>query len=203
MGLFKKNVKPQAMKNMPPRLPEIPRLPDLPDMDSDTNEMTLPQLPSFPNNSLGDKFSQNTIKEAVAGKKEVNRGAADEFEDDGEDQMMQTPLKKMSKEYDEDEEPEEYGAPLPKKRVEVSRGFQSRMASKKAEPVFIRLDKFEESMEIFEKARDQISEIEKLIRETKSVREKEEEELVAWENEIQTIKNEIEKVDRDIFSRIE
>ena len=75
--------------------------------------------------------------------------------------------------------------------------------TRKAEPVFIRIDKFEESMKIFHNIRSQVSEIENLIKNTKEIKAKEEEELASWESEIQVIKNQIEKVNQDIFSRIE
>jgi len=76
-------------------------------------------------------------------------------------------------------------------------------STRKAEPIFIRIDKFEESLKIFEKAKDQISEIEDMIRQTKEIKAKEEEELNAWENEIQLLKQEVEKIDQDVFSKVE
>jgi hypothetical protein len=238
MGLFGKKDKKEEIKRVSqtiPELPELPKLPELPPMHSFSNEEDehLPQLPTFPNNSLGNKFSQNTIKEAVAGKKE------DEEVFDAEDfpeehmGMMQKPLKKsfskeyetyeqsitskpeksFSKEYDEDDSlPEiegKYERSIPAVKTkpqpkEVSQDFAVKnYMTKKAEPVFIRIDKFEESMKIFQDIRSQISEIEKLIKNTKEIKAKEEEELKSWETEVQAVKNQIEKVNQDIFSRVE
>ncbi len=73
---------------------------------------------------------------------------------------------------------------------------------KKAEPVFIRIDKFEESIKVFQDIKSQISEIEKLIKNTKEIKSKEEEELLSWEKEIQAIKNQVEKINQDIFSKV-
>ena len=42
-----------------------------------------------------------------------------------------------------------------------------------------------------------------MLRDIRKVREKEEQELSIWEEEIQNLKNQIEKVDQDIFSKIE
>ncbi|GAH97999.1 unnamed protein product, partial [marine sediment metagenome] len=151
------------------------------------------QLPSFPTDSLGEKFSQNTIKEAVTGKKEGEEVfEADDFaltEDNM--RMMQKPLKKpLTKEL-----------PSPKK---IPEGFEEAAKKvKEAEPIFIRIDKFEESLRVFEKTKKQISEIEKMLRNIKRIKEEEEKELELWENEIQTAKEQIEKVDKDIFSKIE
>jgi hypothetical protein len=209
MSLFNKKGKSVEIKNSfqgVPELPELPKLPDLPYMDEPSFEGgSLPQLPTFPNNSLGNKFSQNTIKEAIAGKKEGEEVFnAEDFPEEEEEEkvgMMQKPLPKYSL-----EESEEYETGILKKPKirEISQSFAERnYITKKAEPVFIRIDKFEESMNIFKDIKTQVSEIENLIRTTKEIKAKEEEELASWQTEIQGIKDQIEKVDQDIFSRIE
>jgi hypothetical protein len=205
MGLFnkKENMK-EVRSNVPsvPELPELPKLPDFPYMDESSNEVeSLPQLPRFPNNSLGNKFSQNTIKEAISGKKEEEE-VFDAEDFSGERMgMMQKPLQRS---VTDDSEEYETGVLMKPKLREISQSFVERnYMTKKAEPIFIRIDKFEESMNIFHDIKTQISEIESLIRTTKEIKAKEEEELVSWQNEIQAIKDQIEKVNQDIFSRIE
>ena len=74
---------------------------------------------------------------------------------------------------------------------------------KKSGQVFIKIDKFEESLKIFELTKNKISEMEKLLEDIKELKEKEEKELDYWMAEIQTIKNQTEKVERDIFSKLE
>ncbi len=206
MSLFHRdNKKEEAKRSISemPKFPELPKLPELPpfDEDSDTEE-TLHQLPSFPLNSLGEKFSQNTIKKAVAGKKEEEEVLdADESSDEEESEMMQRPLSKLRR---GDFENYEEGFPIRPKSKEVSRSFIERnYPTRKAEPIFIRIDKFEESMHLFENIRRQISEIEHLIKNTKDIKTREEEELNSWENQLQEIKKQVEKVDQDIFSKIE
>lgn len=205
MGLFGKKDKKEDVKvntSVVPELPELPKLPELPPMNEFSyEEEPLPQLPTFPNNSLGNKFSQNTIKEAISGKKEDEEVFdAEDFSEESKG-MMQKPLQRHA--VEEFENYEESVATKPKSR-EVPQNFAMRnYMTKKAEPVFIRIDKFEESMKIFQDIKSQISEIEELIKSTKEIKSKEEEELASWETEIQTIKNQIEKVDQDIFSRIE
>ncbi|MEA3414103.1 MAG: hypothetical protein U9Q99_01075 [Nanoarchaeota archaeon] len=71
-----------------------------------------------------------------------------------------------------------------------------------SEPIFIRIDKFEESLNIFKKTKDKISEVEELLKQTKKIKEEESQELLSWETEIQKIKTQIEKIDKDIFSKI-
>jgi hypothetical protein len=204
MGLFGKKDKKEEVKrgiSNIPELPELPKLPELPSMDEFSYEdESLPQLPKFPNNPLGDKFSQNTIKEAITGKKEDEEvfDAEDFSEEEG---MMQKPLQKPLR---EDFENYETGISTKPKLREVPQNFVTKnYMTKKAEPIFIRIDKFEESMKIFQDIRSQVSEIESLIKNIKEIKSKEEEELASWETEIQQIKDQIEKVNQDIFSRIE
>ena len=218
MGLFKKKVnKKENVSEAPVTLPELPKLPalppiddeesnvdapKLPSIDEDVSKSPLPKLPSFPNNDFGNKFSQDSIKEAVSGKKEGDEvSLANDFVD--EEQTMQEPLKKPSSvehdDFDDDRKPS-----IISRSREVPSNFRGQYSStRKAEPIFVRLDKFEESLKTFEKAKEQILEIENLIKHTKALKEKEEEELLSWEKEIQLIKQEIEKIDRDIFSKIE
>ena len=208
MGLFGKKDKKEEVKSSIPNLPELPKLPELPAMNEFAyEEDSLPQLPRFPNNSLGNKFSQNTIKEAISGKKEDEEVfSAEDFpdEDELEKGMMQKPLQKPRTEEFENYNDEEETIPTKPKSQEVPQNFITKnYMTRKAEPVFIRIDKFEESMKIFQDIKSQISEIESLIKNTKEIKAKEEEELASWEAEVQTIKNQIEKVNQDIFSRIE
>ncbi|MCX6749972.1 MAG: hypothetical protein NTZ83_00775 [Candidatus Pacearchaeota archaeon] len=246
MGLFSRKNKKEEMRRSvmnAPELPELPKLPELPPMHELSHEEDhLPQLPTFPNSSLGNKFSQNIIKESVAGKKEGREVfGAEDFPEEHRG-MMQKPLQKsfsqeyenyqdrtperiikksFTQSYDENgmmqrsfreeeggEEEEEERTPIPAPEKTRSREATKEFAvrnymTKKAEPVFIRIDKFEESMKVFQSIKSQISEIENLIKDTKDIKAKEEQELASWEKEIQTIKNEIEKVDSDIFSRVE
>lgn len=164
-------------------LPELPELPELPDLDR------LNKLPSLPNNSFGRKFSQDTIKEAITGEKEDEIFDEDKFE---ENQMTQKPLRT----------PITYELPMHERRF--PEGFEkAARVVRNAEQIFVRIDKFEESLETFEKAKEKLSEIERDLREIRVVKEKEQQELEFWENEIKNIKNKIEKANRDLFSKIE
>ena len=68
MGLFSKKKEEQRPKNSSGLIPSLPKLPDFANMDFEEDQIH--KLPSLPGNSLGTKFSQDTIKEAVAGEKE-------------------------------------------------------------------------------------------------------------------------------------
>ncbi|MBS3076486.1 hypothetical protein J4481_01970 [Candidatus Pacearchaeota archaeon] len=207
MGWFNKNKKEEGIPKLPSlsRLPELPQqsqrnisLPQLPSLENQNSQMPfqrdqLQQLPSFPMSELGNRFSQNAIKEAVSGgEKGDGDFEADEFDldDEEENQMMplETPIKMQTE----------------KRKIEIPSEFRTGTSRiRKAEPIFIRIDKFEESLHLFEKTKEKIKDIETLLGETKRIKEGEEKELEAWENEIQLIKNQIEKVNQDIFSKVE
>jgi seryl-tRNA synthetase len=175
MGLFKKKEKIEEV----PQLPELPKLPELPEFADfqKYSEEKIPQLPSFPNGALGNKFSQDTIKEAITGRKE-EEVRADETE---EIPMMRRPLVR--------EEGEEYSA------VSTSRARES-------EPIFIRMDKFEEGSKTFEEVKRKVAEIEKMLAGVKRIKEEEEKELQSWTDEINQVKEKLVKIDDNIFSKV-
>jgi hypothetical protein len=200
-----------------PELQELPELPNFPGLNNFENKKDIHKLPSFPSNILGNQFSQNIIKEAVSGEEgdqevfEANEFAQEETENLR--MMPQKPgfMKKMLKQkttmeipssfrtksysYDESTEPEM--SEMPSQFSEAIRKV------KRAEPLFIRIDKFEESLELFEKIKHKISEMDKMLEEINQIKENEEKEIISWEREIQTIKQQIKKIDEDIFSKIE
>ncbi len=240
MGWFNKkqgtSAKPIAkpMSHPPGNLPELPKLPDLPElpeMKEPPEHMEQPhQLPSFPNSPIGEKFSQNTIKDAVTGKKpplkpihpEGNKGdkglGANDFAKPKKPmRMMPKPLKQKeftfpkTEEIEEEKEDfdfEDFESPMVEEAEELveeaePEEFQPATMPQRKEPVFIRIDKFEEALKTFDKTKKEIAEIEKVLHDIAQVREDEDKELEHWQSNVVKIKDQIEKVDRDIFSRIE
>ncbi len=196
MGLFKKKTKKEEIKKRKPeaekfeRLPELPKLPEFPGFEESEKKGSLSKLPQFPDSSLGKKFSENTIKEAVSGEKEEDSEVpeADEFVSRRE-QRMPRPLGGNIRQPS--------SQPVPIAFREAARRV------KEIEPIFIRIDKFEDSLHAFDKTKQQVIEIEKMLRDIKRLKEEEEKELSLWEREIQSTRQQIEKIDQDIFSRVE
>jgi len=189
MGWFNKKESKSEMDA--PALPELPKIPDMPKFSKSLvmDQMTIPHLPSYPNSSFGKKFSQNAIKDAVSGEKEDEEDShADESY--GNEMMPEPPqlgFLKRTTMPDEDYTP----------KTSSSFGKQQR-----AEPVFIRIDKFQESLKMFEETKKKISEMEEMFRSVKKIKEEEGRELSQWEMEIQKIKGEFEKINRNLFSKV-
>jgi hypothetical protein len=182
MGLFSKKKHEEKTPSLPqlPKLPSLPSIQNFPEIEEE-NLKELHQLPTFPTNSLGEKFSQDTIKNAIGGKEEEN-----EFQ---ENSIITDPLEIESPMQD---------SPIPVPRTNI---YQKKTIS--IEPIFIRIDKFEESLKIFEGVKEKVKEIEDLLKKTKELKIKEDKELSLWEMEIQELKKQIENVDKDIFSKIQ
>lgn len=183
MGLLKKKKKEgkrvKSVQATPP--PELPKLPEFPKLTDEEPE-DIHKLPKIPSSSFGKKFSRDTIKEAVTGDKEDEELlGADEFVDRDEMRMMQEPLKRPLTE-------EIGGMKMPSKRI--------------TEPVFVRIDKFEEALKIFHQTKRKISEIERILEDIKRLKEKEDKDLQMWESDMASMKTQIEKIDKDIFSKV-
>ena len=194
MGWFGKKKKKAEMSYS---LPEMPKLPELPKIGDDLS--ILPQLPSQHSDSFSDsldeKFSQGVIKDAISGEEDGDEGGfeANEFFPESKERMMQKPPKYLAKEISTEKT---------RTLSEIKGQGFIKTRTKESEPVFVRIDKFEESLDTFEKTKKKLVEMEKFLSEIKRIREREESELQEWENEVQVIKKQFEKIDRDLFSKI-
>ena len=203
MGLFKK----QEKKDTTLSLPKLPELPELQKFDSfdnlDQDFKDIHKLPSFPTNPLGEKFSQDTIKNAVLGERTFNEEGLEMNLPEKPALLEQVVPPESSVSRKEISSPEDFS--LRKEPFDKTSDFSKRYKRKDlaVEPIFVRIDKFEESLRIFEDAKEKIKEMETLLRETRALKRKEEEELSLWESEIDQLKKQLEKVDKDIFSKIE
>jgi hypothetical protein len=72
----------------------------------------------------------------------------------------------------------------------------------KDEPIFIKIDKFHESLDNFNKIKEKVLEIERELKNINEIKNKEEEELKEWENEIQSIKARMDAIDNSLFNKI-
>lgn len=76
----------------------------------------------------------------------------------------------------------------------------SRHFSKK-EPVYVRLDKFETTLDAFEEIKIKVNEIEKLLSKSREIKSEEEKELEEWEKEVHLIKSRLDSIDKNMFSK--
>jgi len=212
MGLFKS----KKIEEKPLSLPELPKLPELDFNSPKTTEVKRPlqALPSFPSSSLGNKFSQNTIKDAVSGevRGDILPDDTEELEDDYEDledydeeievtkEIKKIPSNSEAPRVREIESEEDlHMTKMPTKAPAVKESVNQR---NKDDSVFIKLEKFEESLDLFGDMKKQLAEAEKLLNKIKEVKDQENEELISWTTKVESMKNQIEKIDKNIFSKI-
>ena len=219
MGFFKKK------KESKEPAQDIPKLPPLPEVPSDRGPANIRDLeniqeqkptilPNFPNSSLGEKINQDTIKQAInkeEPKAQIQQSALQpplsqppQFPAQPPIQKIEQPPKQTSQEI---QEPETAGNKISEVHsIEMSNWENERNQIKpqikNSEPLFIRLDKFEHAVSTFNEIKLRLSEIDSLLKNIKSIKLKEEQELNEWEKEMETIKSRLDQIDNEIFSKV-
>lgn len=222
MGIFNKKKDSEVKQDMPelPALPDLPELPNTP--GGSPLERTLPeenQAPELP------ELPSESIPNVPAGLPKIETKPITPIETKPIDTQtipsLPTPNPHLEQRAIKQEiippdgnefAPSISEPPIPqtsRRTLELPTGERSnkivnRMsATKETEPIFIRLDKFQATLETFEEIKVKVQEIEELLKITREIKQKEEQELVEWEREVQTIKARIDMVDRTIFNKLD
>ena len=184
MWPFENKTKQKIKKEEIPELPELPPLPEL-DYKPDIKRLKtgikdeLPPLSSFPTFSAKEKIGNVSAKHEIKEPLKIK---------------VDLPRKSRTRELEENEIREKTGhIPIVK---EISSGI-------KIEPIFVRIDKYQQAMSQFQSIKKRLTEIDNLLRNIKEMRNKEEAELQQWEQEIQEAKSKINNIDKTIFSKLE
>jgi len=196
MGLFSKN-------NKVPEIPSAPVLPQLPNSE----KKSLPELPSFPANSINENFNQEMVKSAVA---DVPSHEEEEVHVDipsglhaAEAQKGESLIPQKSSGNSIPNLPSQhYVDEMPMRTFEMSLDTQSKPIQKSTEPIFVRIDKFQNAQKNFEGIKENVREIESVLSKIKGAKSKEEIELKGWSEDIEKIKLRLAEVDSDIFNQI-
>lgn len=181
MWPFKKEIKKEYKKEEFGGVPELPELPPLPEFSSDIKTRSdikneLPPLPSFPSSYIGEKMTSEAVKHAIKGPEE-----------------FKVNISKM-----------------PKRTREIEETFPVRTSvvkeispSIKPEPVFIRIDKYQNALSQLQEIKKRLMEIDNLLKDIKEIRTREEAELQQWEEEISDAKTKLNNIDKTIFQKIQ
>ena len=164
----------------------------------DSLEEGVHELPSFPDSPMQKGFSQAAIKDAVANE-DISENDNEHFK---------------TTELPEPNAPPRYSviemdnwSPTKSSNltsVPVSRPMRSQVSRQVAEkPVFVRLDKFQTARNSLDMVREKLDEAENLLKKIREVKMREDQELILWEKEMETIKARIKNVLTDIFERTE
>lgn len=151
----------------------------------------LPQLPKYGDQDL------SIVKNTLQGPNKIQN--PEDYNNYQENQNKYYPPTNQGYEIKEKKElrtievPEDYEPPLSK----IPRKKLNKEGS-----VFVKIEKFQNSIENFERIKEKLNEIQETIIKIKRVRSKEEEELKQWELEVQAIKARIENIDNILFDKI-
>ena len=185
MGLFGKKKKEEQEEI--PSLPELPpsenfSLPELPQTLPEIGNREIPQLPSLPEQLPELKKTEPDLSPKVI-TQEI------------------TPPQNMQKSNFTSQPIAQKIQPLPTQQILTQP--KTKTISKEIDPIYIRLDKFESSVQAFEEIKTKIEQIEALLTKTREIKQKEEQELSEWERELQLIKSRIDSVDKSVFDKLE
>jgi hypothetical protein len=154
---------------------QLPQLPGLPEM---------PELPPLP---------QSSVKTEIKPLPTLQKNS---FEDAKAIGAIKTSVS------------EPLSNPAEKRTIEIS-DLNSAKAMQMVRPivsankdVFVKIEKFQEAVKKFEEIKIKVNDIEKSLSVVRELKDKEEQELKAWEQEVQMIKDKVNNIDNSLFSRI-
>lgn len=183
MGWFKK-------KEDKGGLPELPPLPDdfgkpkelnLPNLPSIKDE--LPPLPTFPSNKIGEKLSQEILKQSIK-----------------DSEFKPSDFPPLAEEKEEVE--------IKPRVMEIQETFKPKSSVReikpalKIEPVYVRMDKYQESLSAFHEVKKKLMEIENSIKDVRDLKAREEIELQGWEEEVRKAKEKLVDIDSILFQKL-
>lgn len=90
----------------------------------------------------------------------------------------------------------------PEERSEPDSEINSLNNQTEDETIFVKIDKFHDALDNFNKIKEKVLEIENELKNINEIKNKEEEELKEWENEIRSIKTRMNAIDNSLFSKI-
>lgn len=160
----------------------------------------LPELPSFPSDSMNEDINQEIVKSAVTDMPSPG-------EEEEQVEMAEEPIEERKIPL---RPSREIGLPpLPPRRKPMTLeqpmsmpAVRQRPAMKPDEAIFVRIDKFKLAQKNFEEIKNKVKEMESVIKRIKDVKSQEETELKGWIEDIEKIKSRLAEVDSGVFNQI-
>lgn len=90
---------------------------------------------------------------------------------------------------------------IPEPRIKIKQ-FVHESREQSTEPIFVRIDKYQESKENLQEVKRKILEIESLLRDIKDIKSREDSQLHEWDSDIQEAKAKLDKIDRVMFQKM-
>lgn len=122
---------------------------------------------------------------------------------EGEEMIKSELTPRETRIYSQELEPSEQKEERKEFKLPMPRKMMLEAFPKKVEPVFVRLDKFQNAIKNLNEIRKQLSEIESHLVDINNIRERETKDLEKEEEEITEIKAKLESIDAGIFSKLD
>lgn len=187
--------------------PKLPELPPLKFDDSGNKEMAqMPRhnLPSFPDSAQNKGFSQAAIKDAIS-QKEENAPMQEfpNFPDDSDSEVIGDSKDKDFKTVEMEE-----WTPDKKLSEDISKlkeTVKPKVASPKTKnaDIFVKIDKFYSIKKALGEAKQNLEDIDEMLKKIREIKMREEQELTSWEKEISNVKSRIQEVTENIFEKVD
>ena len=191
---------------------EVPKIPPAPEVDTflknyPEGKSELPELPSFPADKKHENLNAEMVKSAVSEfptpeDNEVNVEIPKDFNSEGSG--MGEGLLPPKPSLNAVPEPPKPVAPKPvvSAKPKLHEPVSSPKLPHHVEPIFVRIDKFQQAQKSFENIKEKVHDIEALLRKIKDVKVKEDQELSNWSNEVEALKLKLSEIDNDIFDQL-
>ncbi len=179
MQLFKK--KKEDAKGLF-ELPELPGFPEMREIKEalKPREEAIPPLPALPSASQYPVQAQQLQRPDIRKTEEIG--------------SMSAPLTR---------EIMPVQMPRPSYQTQGENEEQVQRGSKQREPIFVKIDKFNDALNNFEAIKQKISEIDSLLKKVKETRTKEQEEIDSWEREVEEIMSKVNNIDQKLFNKLD
>jgi hypothetical protein len=202
-----------------------------PPVEEDEESVEKHVLPAFPDSPMKKGFSQAAIKDAVSEDSgepddlDEEENAPSPFEGMKESKNIKTiemsnsaipappeeripsiiesqQIKKRSAITQQVSEPES-DIVSTNSEIETLPSPRFKMPETKKENIFVKIDKFYSAKKALESTKNQLEQIEELLKKIRETKLKEERELENWEKDLMTAKARIQEVNENIFEKIE
>lgn len=158
-------------------------------------------LPSFPDSPIKKGFSQTAIKNAIDNEDDEENY---EKEEENQESIKENNANRTFKtvEVDSDSPQTSKLSPPPERKKANSTEPNFISLDSKAKEVFVKIDKFQSARKSLSSAKEKVEEIESMLKKIREARMREEQELTAWERDIQSVKSRIEEISKNIFEKL-
>jgi len=203
----------KKLPDLPPLNPNLALKPLIPlpeiseEKEDDNGERHT--LPSFPDSPMSKGFSQAAIKEAVDTAKPEEKPQKLEFPEITEEAKFKTiEMEEWKPEFTQSQPISQTQSflPLPPKQPEfqIQESFpvRTRMPQRNSD-IFVKIDKFNAAKKSLEAVKLSIEEIDEMLKKIRETKLREDQELTAWEKEINAVKARIQAVTENIFEKLE